>query len=59
VDQERLRPARPDVSDDPAHGVPQPLLWKRKARPSRPPTAEAGSTELSSNEVGDASTETR
>ena len=41
VDQERLRPARPDVSDDPAHGVP-PSFWTRKARRSRPPTAEDG-----------------
>ncbi len=33
VDQERLRPARPDVSDDPAHGVPHPPFGRKKPGP--------------------------
>src|SRR5262245_46501572 len=56
VDEERLCPTWPDISDDPAHALKTSLL-KRKSPASPTPRVGGRSTELSSNQVADRSTE--
>ena len=57
MDQKGLRPARSDVSDDPAHVLPQTPFLDAKSPAFATPNGGGRLTELSSNEVGDASTE--
>src|SRR5439155_10066066 len=56
VDEKRLDPSRADVSDDPAHGPTKPPLNAESPASATPDVGDR-STELSSNEVGDGTTE--